>query len=71
MSSLKEQRKLKSLIWEQNLAGHELSEVLSGPDADPSKPITVHKNSISLSRKGKAKGTICPFFLSLSSALKR
>ncbi|PIN02246.1 hypothetical protein CDL12_25241 [Handroanthus impetiginosus] len=39
----------------QHLTGHELSEVLSGPDLDPNKPAIVHQNSISLSRKEKGK----------------
>ncbi|KAL6504634.1 hypothetical protein OROHE_023392 [Orobanche hederae] len=42
-------------VVSRNLAGHELSEVLIGPDPDPNKPTLVHKNSISLSRKEKTK----------------
>ncbi|KAL3840406.1 hypothetical protein ACJIZ3_024997 [Penstemon smallii] len=36
----------------QHLAGH---EVLSGPDPDPNKSMLVHKNSVDLIRKQKAK----------------
>ncbi|KAL6527383.1 hypothetical protein OROGR_016473 [Orobanche gracilis] len=42
-------------VVSRNLAGHELSEVLIGPDPDPNKPTLVHKNSISLSRREKTK----------------
>ncbi|KAK4383440.1 hypothetical protein Sango_2775700 [Sesamum angolense] len=50
-------RRLKVEIFDlkQHLAGHELSEVMSGPDPDPNKTTLGHKNSISLSRKEKAK----------------
>ena len=41
--------KLKSLILKQM--------ALSGPDPDPNKSIAVHRNSVSLSRKEKPKGT--------------
>lgn len=53
-SDVPDQESVSSVV-SQHLAGHELSEVLSGPDPDPNKSLPVHKNSISLSRKEKAK----------------
>ncbi|KAH6788599.1 hypothetical protein C2S51_003605 [Perilla frutescens var. frutescens] len=53
-SDIPDQDSVSSVV-SQHLAGHELSEVLSGPDPDPNKALPVHKNSISLSRKEKAK----------------
>ncbi|KAI3460225.1 hypothetical protein Pfo_016888 [Paulownia fortunei] len=53
-SDVPDQDSVASVV-SRHLAGHELSEVLSGPDPDPNKPILVHKNSISLSRKEKAR----------------
>ncbi|KAK6130875.1 hypothetical protein DH2020_035393 [Rehmannia glutinosa] len=46
---------MRLVTQSEHLAGHELSEVLSGPDPDPNKPTLVHKNSISLSRNEKIK----------------
>ncbi|KAL8487485.1 hypothetical protein ACS0TY_023969 [Phlomoides rotata] len=50
-SDVPDQDSIASVV-SQHLAGHELSKV---PDPDPNKSITLHKNSISLSRKEKAK----------------
>ncbi|KAK6130890.1 hypothetical protein DH2020_035365 [Rehmannia glutinosa] len=53
-SDVPDQDSVASVV-SRHLAGHELSEVLSGPDPDPNKPTLVHKNSISLSRNEKIK----------------
>ncbi|KAL0392057.1 UNVERIFIED_CONTAM: hypothetical protein Sradi_2428500 [Sesamum radiatum] len=53
-SDVPDQDSVASVV-SQHLAGHELSEVMSGPDPDPNKTTLGHKNSISLSRKEKAK----------------
>ncbi|KAL3634214.1 hypothetical protein CASFOL_021268 [Castilleja foliolosa] len=53
-SDVPDQDSVSSLV-SRHLAGHELSEVLSGPDPDSNKPTSVHKNSINLSRKPKTK----------------
>lgn len=53
-SDVPDQESVSSVV-SQHLAGHELSQVLSGPDPDPNKSLPVHKNSIGLNRKEKAK----------------
>ncbi|KAL1557029.1 hypothetical protein AAHA92_12570 [Salvia divinorum] len=53
-SDVPHQHSVSSLLY-QHLSGHELSEALSGPGPYPDKSITVHRNSISLSRKDKPK----------------
>ncbi|KAL7085216.1 hypothetical protein ACP275_14G268300 [Erythranthe tilingii] len=54
-SDVPDQDSVSSALSQQHLAVHDLSQALSGPDPDPNKPISVHKNSITLTRKGKAK----------------
>ncbi|XP_057779513.1 uncharacterized protein LOC130998091 isoform X2 [Salvia miltiorrhiza] len=53
-SDVLDQESVSSVV-SQHLAGHELSEALSGPDPDPNKSKLLHRNSISLSRKEKLK----------------
>ncbi|KAG8390897.1 hypothetical protein BUALT_Bualt01G0131300 [Buddleja alternifolia] len=54
-SDVPDQDSLTSILVSQHLAGHELSQVLSGPDPDPNKLTLVHKNSISLTSRDKVK----------------